>query len=124
MKSLKKLGAPLSELLVLSAPLLTLAGAPNVPNAPFTTIDSFLGANGPICTVFRYLFGFLILIAVIFIILAAYRYLTAGGDPEKVKAANKQIIFAAVAVVVALIARVIPNLALGLIGAGTNITSC
>jgi len=44
------------------------------------------------------------IIAVLFILFAAFTYLTAQGDPEKVKNARDQIIYAAIAVAVALIA--------------------
>lgn len=44
------------------------------------------------------------IIAVLFLLLAAYNYLTAQGDPEKVKSVHNQLIYAAVAVAVALMA--------------------
>jgi hypothetical protein len=61
-----------------------------------------------VCTVFNYVFFALLLAAVGFVLLAAYRYLTAAGDPEAVSKANKTLIFAAVAVAVALLARAVP----------------
>jgi hypothetical protein len=39
-----------------------------------------------------------------FIIFAAFSYLTAGGDPEQVSKAKSRIIYAAVAIAVALLA--------------------
>lgn len=44
------------------------------------------------------------IVAVIFIVLAAFDYLTSGGDPTKVKAAQSKLIYALVAIAVALIA--------------------
>ncbi len=61
-----------------------------------------------VCSVFNIAFFALLLAAVGFVLLAAYRYLTAAGDPDKVSAANKTLIFAAVAVAVALLARAVP----------------
>ncbi len=43
-------------------------------------------------------------VAVMFILFAAYTYLMAQGDPEKVNTARNQIIYAAVAIIVALLA--------------------
>lgn len=124
MKKLTGLAVRFSGVLpLLAAPLLTFAQVPTIPQAPFTTIGELISPTGIICDIFAYLFAFLILIAVIFILLAAYKYVTAQGDPEKVKGANKQILFAAVAVVIAFIARVIPNIALTLVG-GSGVTSC
>ena len=42
--------------------------------------------------------------AVIFILVAAFHYLTAAGEPEKIKTAHKMLIWAAVAIAIALIA--------------------
>lgn len=61
-----------------------------------------------ICSLFGWVFLALLLAAVAFVLLAAYRYLTASGDPAKVTTANKTLIFAAVAIAVALLARTVP----------------
>ncbi|MBI2591253.1 MAG: hypothetical protein HYW34_01080 [Candidatus Brennerbacteria bacterium] len=49
--------------------------------------------------------GLLIAIAVLFVIYAAYLYLTSAGDAEKVKSASNYILYAVIAVVVALASR-------------------
>lgn len=56
------------------------------------------------------MFGLLILLAIIFILVAAFKYLTAAGDPQKVKDASGYVIYAAIAVAVALLAKGIPAL--------------
>ena len=43
------------------------------------------------------------IVAAIFIILAAFAYLTAQGDAEKIKTANKQILYAVIAIIIALL---------------------
>jgi hypothetical protein len=55
-------------------------------------------------TIVKWVYWFFFAMAVLFIILAAFTYLTAGGDPGRVKKANTQLIYAIVAVAVALIA--------------------
>jgi fumarate reductase subunit D len=61
--------------------------------------------NQILSTVINWLTGLLILLAVVFIIWAAFIYLTAGGDTEKVGKANKMLIYAAVAIAIALLAQ-------------------
>ncbi len=62
------------------------------------------GLKGIIETIVRWTYIIFFIIAVMFIIFAAYSYLTAQGDPEKVKNATNQIIYAAIAIVVAFMA--------------------
>lgn len=92
------------------------------PKANFTTLQNVLDAS---CTVFSWMFYFLVVLAVIFIVIAAYKYLTAAGNPEKVKGATSTLLYAAIAVGVALLARAIP-VVVGdfLTGSGNGIGAC
>lgn len=122
---MKKIAIRLAGAAAYVLPFVVLAQAPptTLPTSPIQSIDDLFGPTGVVCNIFRYLFFFLILLAVVFILLAAYKYVTSSGDPEKVKGANKQILFAAIAVIIAFIARVIPSVALTLLGGGT-VSSC
>ncbi len=51
--------------------------------------------------------GFL-LTAAVFVIIAAFQFLTGGGDPVSVGSAKKKLIWAVVAVIIAVLARAIP----------------
>lgn len=83
-----------------------MAAAATLPPAPITTLTGF---QTFICTVIAaWMFTFLIVLAVVFVLVAAFKYLTAAGDPEKVKSAGSTLIYAAVAIVVALFARGLP----------------
>ncbi len=119
MKSiLRKLGPFASGLSVAALPL--LASAQTLPPAPFTTLGTF---KTFICTVVvGWLFTFLIVLTVVFVLIAAYRYLTASGDPEKVKGAGSMLIYAAIAIVVALFARGLPLIIGSLFTGGTGVT--
>ena len=97
------------------APLLAFAQPPDLGDSPIESISDLLGPLGIICTIFRWLFGLLVLVAIIFILLAAFKYVTAGGDAEKIKEANKQILFAAIAVVIAFVARSVPAIVITLV---------
>ena len=112
-------------IIALAVPALALAqpsysGAPGVPSANVGSLNDVLSL---LCVVFMWAFYFLIVLAVIFVLIAAFKYLTAGGDPEAVKAAGSMLLYTAVAVGVALLARAIPLLVGSFLGAGT-ITSC
>ena len=82
------------------------------PPAP-TSLTEF---EDVINIVLGWMFSFLVFLAIVFVLVAAYKYLTAAGDPEKVKSASNTLIYAAVAIAVALLARGLPFLIGGLIG--------
>lgn len=67
-----------------------------------TSFEGFLGIFDLLIT---WIFTILLVLAVIFIILAAFQYLTAGGEEEKVKQAHQKIIYAIVAIAVAFLAQ-------------------
>jgi ABC-type uncharacterized transport system permease subunit len=92
----------------------------NVPQGNITSLQSVLQL---LCTVFAWAFYFLIVIAVIFVIVAAFRYLTAAGEPEKVKEAGNTLLYAAVAIGVALLARAVPLVIGSFLGA-SGVSSC
>lgn len=82
--------------------------APTETSVPQGQITSLQGVLQMLCTVFAWAFYFLLVLAVIFIIVAGFKYLTAAGDPEKVKSAGTMLIYTAVAIGVALLARAVP----------------
>jgi uncharacterized membrane protein len=63
------------------------------------------------------MFLILLTLAIIFIIIAAYKYLTAGGDESKVSSAHKTLIYALVAIAVGLLAQGLVYLVAELVGA-------
>ncbi len=81
-----------------------------------------------ICTVAAYMFWILIGLSVVFVLIAAYKYLTSSGDEQKVSSATKTITFAAVAIVVALLARGFPLIIVSifpnLVGINTGVPIC
>jgi hypothetical protein len=52
----------------------------------------------------RWLYTIFFIVATMYILFAAYTYLTAGGDPTKVEKATKMIKNAVIAIVIALLA--------------------
>ena len=75
--------------LSLGLPALALAQIPQPPvTAPISNINNITAIEGPtgiLCSVINWLFYLLIIAAVVFVLLAAFKYLTAAGEPEKVK---------------------------------------
>lgn len=90
---------------------------------PTTSITSLQSILDDLCVVFAWMFYFLIVVAVIMVVYAAFKYLTAGGDPEKVKSAGGVLMYAAVAIGVALLAKAIPLVVSNFLGA-SGVTSC
>ena len=97
-----------------------LALATNAPTLPGTDIQGPEGVFKVICSLVNWLFAVLVLIAVIFVFIAAFRYLTTAGEPEKLSKANKTLVYAAVAIGVALLARVVPMMVAGLLGVSVS----
>jgi K+-transporting ATPase A subunit len=52
-------------------------------------------------TFFRILFVLIAIVAVIFIMLGAFQFLTAGGDPDKAAQGKRQVIYAVIGLFVA-----------------------
>jgi uncharacterized membrane protein (DUF485 family) len=66
-----------------------------------------------------WMFIILLSVAVIFIIVAAYNYLTAGGQAEKVSTVHKMLAYALVAIGIGLLAKGLIFLVAQLVGAST-----
>jgi len=87
----------------------TNTGIPEVAN-PIPGISSPLANNtvgglmGIVKSIVTWIYTLFFILAVLFILFAAFTYLTAGGDETKVAKAKNQLIYAAVAIAVALLA--------------------
>ncbi len=57
----------------------------------------------------NWLFSLLMAVAAIAIIIAAFLFITSGGDPDKVATARQWVIYALAGVIVALLAQVLVN---------------
>jgi len=108
MKNQKALIGVISLTLILLLTSLELADAQGQTGQRLGTI---------ITRISNWALGILIAIAAIFIIYAAFTYLTAGGDPEKVKTANRIILYAAVAIAVGLLSKTFVYIVANLLGA-------
>jgi len=66
----------------------------------------------------NWLFVGFMLLAVVVIILAGWQFITGGGNPESVSSARKKLLWAGVAVIIALMSRGIPVVVASILGVG------
>jgi heme/copper-type cytochrome/quinol oxidase subunit 2 len=102
-------GGSLVALLVFWLGMAHVASAANPTPPALVTNATNLGTS-LFCPIIDVMFYILIFIAVIMVIWAAYLYLTAGDDTQQVHKATKTMTYAAVAIVVGLIAFGFPSL--------------
>lgn len=121
--------AVFTVLVAVSLILAPLAAMAQIPPAPITAPEQFANINqilnqGSVCAIINWAFWLIIVFSIIFTLLAAFRYLTAGGDPERVKAAGATLLYVVVAIIVALIAKGFPLIVSSFIGGGLTGTGC
>ncbi|MBI2053334.1 MAG: hypothetical protein HYT41_01130 [Candidatus Sungbacteria bacterium] len=93
---------------VLAFPLLGLAQEPPrgliSTGAEQTNITSVEDLQNVVSKIVGWAQVFFYIIATLFIVFAAFRYLTSGGDEEKITAAKNMLIYSIVAIAIAAIA--------------------
>lgn len=114
MTNLKKIAAIGGVAVMALLPLLAAAQTPIVEPKPVTG-DPLQQLFGILNTLTNWLLTALIVLAGIFVVYAGYKYLLAAGDPEAVGTAKNVLIYAAVAVAVGLLAKVIVAIAQALV---------
>jgi len=72
------------------------------------TIQNSQGAHDEICNVFNWMFWVLMAVSVIMVMWGAYLYAAAGGSDEQITQAKNTILYAAIGVLAALLARGFP----------------
>lgn len=101
MKNIFKKVSVASLLLV---PALTLAQGFSVPGAPDVGIRSLDQVTRIIINLVNWVTGLFFVAAILFLFYAAYLYLGAAGDPERLTQAKNQLIYSVIAIAVALLA--------------------
>ena len=89
--------------ILLITPALALGQTFNV-NTPKTNITSLSAVESVITKIVNWITGLFFVAAILYIFYAAWLYLTAAGDEEKVKKAKNQLLYSIVAIAVALLA--------------------
>lgn len=84
-----------------------------------------LGQGGVLDQIINYLFTILLIVAVIFIIIAGFYFVTGVGDPEKYTKARMMLLYALIGVLVAISAKGLVILIVKIAGEeGAKIESC
>lgn len=78
-------------------------------DSPIKTPDAIFDI---LAGILRYAYTIFFIVAIIFILIAAFNFLTAKDNPEKVKSARSQLMWAAVAIAIALISVGAANIVL------------
>jgi hypothetical protein len=108
------LGLPLMHALAQALPLPPPAPGLNSTNSIQTSI----------CSILDYVFTAAIILSIALVLIAAFKYMTASGDPEKLKSAHKTLMYVAVGLAVAILSRTIPILVGNFIGYGGPLNPC
>jgi cytochrome bd-type quinol oxidase subunit 2 len=138
-KHLARFAAPAAGLAVLASNVPLALAAPTfnstgnalpVQGQTFSTPSGNNGGTAYIATVATNILDVILLllgiVAVFYIILYGFQYLTAGGDPEKVKKARSGIINAVIGVIIIISAFAIVQLGIsasGIVSSSTNSTT-
>lgn len=101
--------------MVLSSVALATADLPEqkLPNDVLSTTGDL---RTKITTVLNWVFFIFIAISILFVILAGLQFITAGGDAKAVTEARQKLMYAAVGIGVALIARGLPVVISNILG--------
>jgi cytochrome bd-type quinol oxidase subunit 2 len=98
-----------SLLLIAKLPFMLVAYAVSTPptEAPIETEPELAGF---LCNIISWFFWIILVISVIMILYAAFTYATARGDEEKTTVARRTITYAAIGIIIALIATGFPSI--------------
>lgn len=67
-------------------------------------------------TIITWLFGFLIVVVVLMVMISAYLFVTAGGNPEQVGKARNWLVYALIGLAIGVLARGLVALVLQILG--------
>ena len=101
-----------------------VARAANIVSAPTNLITSTSAIADLFCRALDWMFWFFIVFSIAMALVAAYLYASSNGDPERVHKASKTLLYVAIAIVVALLAKGIPLIVSSFIGGGFDNNVC
>jgi len=90
---------------VASVPLITLGLDTSVNLTPSSQEPPETKPLELLAVIIKWLFGFLIVMVVLMIMISAYMFVTAGGNPEKVGSARNWLMYALIGLVIGVLAR-------------------
>ena len=104
-EKMKKIILGLTILNLIVLPALVQGQAPGSGVVPGTaTAPKDIGLIGALNLIFNWVYTIVFVLAAFFLLLAAYTFITAGGDPEKVGKARGYLLYAIIGVIVGVLA--------------------
>lgn len=82
-------------------PVISFAAAGDPSESPIQSINDIIKILDNIA---KWMYTIFFIVAAIFILIAAYNFLFAQGNPEKITSARKQVTYAVIAIIIALVA--------------------
>jgi hypothetical protein len=118
---MKKIILVLPIIALLFSPVLVLGTVGEIDTTEDAPVieGGLTGLMGLMQTVINFLFWFLMALTVVFIIWAAYLFLTSAGDEAQTKKARNIILYAVVAVIVAVLSQTVFQVVLDALGKGS-----
>ena len=104
---------------LLLVPTLTLLAAVAETPPVVAPVQSLQNLVDIMDKVSKWIFAIIFSLAIIFILVSAFQFLTAAGNPEKITSARQILIYALIAVGIAVVAWGLPILVKALIGTTT-----
>jgi len=86
---------------------------------PDLTIGDVIGEQGLFMKILNWTFNIIIVLGLIYILFAGYKYMTSGGETTKVQAALQNIIYALVGIAIAILAKALVNFVVSWVATGT-----
>ncbi len=95
----------------------TIARAYAAIDPPINSVDD---ATNLLCRFIGFFYVVVLAFSIVAILLAAFKYLTSGGDPTKVSGATKALTYGVVGIAVAIIAAGLPAFVASVLGQGSG----
>lgn len=109
----------------LTATSLTSLGVALLPLAANAAVFNSIGdVVSKACQVVNYLYTGAIILTIVFVLLAAIKYITRGSDPKNVSDAHQQLLWAAIGFGIAVASAVIPKVIAAILGANATPSAC
>lgn len=100
--------APVATPTLPSTPIGGIAPLPSVPAGMSTQYNSTEDLLNRACELLGYVFSVLVFASIAMGLYAGFLYVTSSGDPEKAKKSNRILLYASIAIALAIIARGFP----------------
>lgn len=106
---------------MLAVPIIVIAGPPQPGGGTSPSTAPNLDTNTILWNIVDWMFYLLLVVAALFLIIAAFMFVTASGDPDKIKTARNFVMYAIIGVLVAFAARGLVAFAQRIVGTTTPV---